>query len=134
MGIKLTGKETILGKIPIAKEPFRIDLEEPETQGFNIEGISKMTLLELSRRNMAIEIYSEILNCDIWLCSNDEMAEKVKKDDADAICYTVREVMYLLKLKVSPKELQRIHHAKVVFKYSIVADSKPKKTGNEYEK
>lgn len=126
MGIKLTGKETKLGKIPIAKEPFRIDLEEPKTQSFAIEGISKMTLLELSKRDMAIEIYSEILGCNIWLCNDEEMASQIKRDDPRAITYTVDEIRRLLSLKVSPEEIKRIHDAKSVFEGSKIVDSELK--------
>lgn len=124
MGIKLTGKETKLGKIPIDKEPFGIDLEETETSNFDVEGVSRLTLFELSKRNMAIEIYSEILNCNIWICSNEEMVTQVKKDDPKAVTYSVRELRELIRLHPHPKEIRRIHDTKIVFEGSKIVGEK----------
>jgi hypothetical protein len=66
-----------------------------------VADISPLTLTELSRRNMALEIYSELLGCTIWLCSNTEMVKEIQKDDPSAICYTVDEVRRFLELKAT---------------------------------
>ncbi|MDA2918730.1 hypothetical protein MYX76_04440 [Desulfobacterota bacterium AH_259_B03_O07] len=91
-----------------------------------IEEISQYTLVELSKRNMALEIYSEILGCTIWLCSNEAMVKKIKTDDHEAVTYTIEEMRHLLTLKVSPEEIKRIHNAKCVFNGSKIVDSKIK--------
>ncbi len=100
--------------------------EEPQNPSFEIEGISRLTLFELSKRNIAVEVRSEILGCKIWLCSNQEMAKQVKTDDPEGVTYTVDELRHLLTLKVSPEELKRIHNAKEVFVDSKIVDSKLK--------
>ena len=51
--------------------------------------ISLLRLSELAKRNIAIEIYSEILGCTVWLCSNELMALQVKEDYPGAVTYTV---------------------------------------------
>ncbi len=56
------------------------------------EEISAMDLVEFQKRNMALQIYSEYLNCEIWLCSNTGMQKQIKNDDPEAITYTVDEL------------------------------------------
>jgi len=53
---------------------------------------------EFEKRNLAVPIYSEILNCEIWYCSNERMAAQVKRDDPEAVCYTTYELRELIKL------------------------------------
>jgi len=91
-----------------------------------IEEISQYTLVELSKRDLAIQVFSEILDCEIWLCSNEEMAKKVKTDDPEAVTYTVNELRHLLTLKVSPEEIKRIHDVKEIFDDSKIIASKLK--------
>ena len=94
--------------------------EEP--QSLEIEGVSRLTLFELSKRDIAIQVYSGFLNCIIWLCSNEEMAAQIKRDDPEAITYSVDEIMNLIKLNPDPDGLRRIHNAKEVFMNSKIVD------------
>lgn len=86
--------------------------------------------LELSgfaKRNMAIEIYSEILDSNVWFCSNNEMALQIKNDDPKAITYTANELMELIKLQPNADEIIRINSAKKLFANSRIIDAKLKK-------
>jgi len=106
--------------------------EEPQNPTFEIEGISRLTLFELSKRNIAVEVRSEILGCKIWLCSNEAMVKKVKTDDPEAVTYTLDELRHLLTLKVSPEEIKRIHDAKSVFDGSKIIESEIKEELPEF--
>ncbi|MDA2921090.1 hypothetical protein MYX76_16635 [Desulfobacterota bacterium AH_259_B03_O07] len=101
--------------------------EEAQTPSFDIEGISRLTLFELSKRNMAIEIHSEFLGCNVWLCSNEGMVKHVKGDDPKGVCYTIDELRELIRLHPTPEEIEGIHNAKSVFKDSKIVDSRLKK-------
>lgn len=88
----------------------------------SIVEIPSITLAEFARRDMAVEIYSELLKCNLWFCSNDEMATQIKEDAPGAVCYTVSELRYLLKLKPRPEDLRAIHEAKVINPDSAIMD------------
>lgn len=106
---------------------------EPNTPGTgpNIEQFLNMRLSELAKRNIALKIYSEILGCEIWLGSNEEMANRLRQDDFGAITYTVEELRSLYRLKPSPEELITIHSAKTVFDGPRIVDSTLKETSDE---
>lgn len=100
-------------------------LEEQKKEPKQVFGdISLLRLSELAKRNMAIEIYSQILSCEVWLCSNELMVKSVKKDYPAAITYTVDEMKELIRLNPTPEDLKRVHNAKTVFPGSKLADSK----------
>ena len=84
------------------------------------EKTSSLELSEFAKRDMAIEIDSERLGCRIWLCSNKEMSTQIRNDDPSAITYTVNEVLNLIKLNPSLKDLKRIHEAKEIFNSQLV--------------
>jgi len=88
-----------------------------------IESISDITLSEFARREIAVEIYSEYLDCTLWLCSNSEMANQLRRDDPDKTCYTLEEIKHLLSLNPSIESLKQIHEAKVTFPSSKIGDS-----------
>jgi hypothetical protein len=85
---------------------------------------ASLELSEFAKRNMGIEIYSEILGCNVWLCSNEEMASQLRQDDPEAITYTVKELIELIKLQPDSDEIIRINHAKKVFANSRIMYSK----------
>ncbi len=127
--IKLTGNEMLIGKFEVNKEPLRIGGYDRKEAKKNIESpcnfdhISQLKLSELSKRNMAIEIYSEILERTVWLCSNELMALQVKEDDPEAVCFTVDEMKQLIKLQPTPEELRRLYDVKSVFNGSKIIES-----------
>ncbi len=90
--------------------------------------IERMKLSELKDRDMAIQIYSEVLCCNLWLCSNDEIANQLKKDAPEQVRYTIKEIKSLLSLNPSPDSLKKIHEAKTSFPGSTIRDSVTKKT------
>lgn len=82
--------------------------------------ISDLTLAEFARRNIAVEVYSEIIGCVIWLCSDEEMKAQMEREAPGHVCYTVRELRNLLKLNPSPEDLKKIHEAKEIFPNSTI--------------
>jgi hypothetical protein len=80
--------------------------------------ISLLRLSELARRNIAIKIYSDILGCEFWLCSNADMVAQVKQDDPGAAIYTVDEMRKLIRLNPDRESLTGIHNIKSVFENS----------------
>ena len=73
-----------------------IERQRKETQSLSIEQISQMLLEEFAKRNMAVEIYSEILGRNIWLCSNEEMSLKVQEDNSKVRCYDFTATYFIL--------------------------------------
>ena len=92
-----------------------LEQQKKEEKSLTVESIPCITLAEFARRDIAVEIYSEFLQCDIWLCSNDEIASQLKKDAPEQVCYTLDEIRSLLTLNPSPESLKKIHEAKIVF-------------------
>jgi hypothetical protein len=95
-------------------------LEKP-----GVVNLRLLTLTELSRRNMAVEVYSELLGQTIWLCSNEEMVSHVLADDPQAVCYTAEEIRQLLRLRPTPGDIKRIHEVKTAFPESSIVKSSP---------
>ncbi len=85
-----------------------------------LEGIPGITLAEFARRNLAVEIYSELLRSTFWLCSNDQMFSQIEEDAPGSVCYTVDEMRELIDLDPSPVDLQKIQDAKITFTSSIL--------------
>lgn len=96
-----------------------------------LDQILQLKLSELSRRNIALKIYSEVLGCEIWLCGNEQMAKQLKEDDPGAVIYTANEMKRLLSLNPDPKGLMNIHTAKTIFPGSKIVDSRLKQTSDE---
>ena len=92
-----------------------IEQQKKEETPLTVESIPSITLAEFARRDIAVEIYSEYLGSNLWLCSNNEMAEQIKRDAPEQVCYTLDEIRSLLTLNPSPESLKKIHEAKLVF-------------------
>lgn len=89
---------------------------------FNSNMVPEISLTEFARCNIALKIYSSVLNCHVWFCSDEEIANQVRRDGPESSTYTVDEIMNLIKLKPNPDELRRIHNAKEVFVDSKIVD------------
>lgn len=89
--------------------------------------IPLLTLYKFEKRDMAVEIYSEVVGCTLWLCSNEEMVAQIKEDAPGAVCYTVSELRHLINLKPGPESLKKIHEAKSTNPGSIIKKSVTKK-------
>lgn len=87
------------------------------------EEVEHLKLLELAARDIAVEIYSEILNCRLWLCSNKKMAAQIREDALEELCYTVDELRHPLSLDPSPESLKTINEAKAVFPGSTIVET-----------
>ena len=104
-----------------------IEKQIKEDTPLTVECIPGITLTEFARRDIAVEIYSDFLQCNLWLCSNNEMATQLKKDAPEQVCYTLDELRHLISLNPDPKSLQKINSAKSVFPGSTL------KAGIPYE-
>lgn len=92
-----------------------IEQQEKKETPLALERIPGISLGEFEKRDIAVEIYSEFLECNIWLCSNYEIAAQLKKDAPEQVCYTLDEIRWILTLSPSPGSLAKIHEAKIVF-------------------
>lgn len=122
--------QEILGQEAEAKDKHKPNTSESE---IGIDQILSMRLSELSRRNIALRIYSEVLGCEIWVCGNGEMTAQLKQDDTGAVVYTANEMRKLMSLKPDSQGLRNVHIAKTVFPESKIVDSKLKETNDKAE-
>ena len=90
--------------------------------GVSIEKILGMTLSEFARLDTAIQIFSKVLDCEIWLCPTDSIASQIKQDDPEAVTYTVGELRELIRLNPTPDDLTRINNEKIVFNNSKIVE------------
>ena len=90
-----------------------------------VEDVCGISINEFKKRKIGIEIYSEILNENIWFCSNKEMVDQISEDDPTAICYTTGELQKLIELNPSKDFLKKIHNVKTVFDNSRIIEIKP---------
>lgn len=103
----------------IAKQKGENPQAEPKPP---IDYISQLRLSELAKRSLAVEIYSEVLGCSFWLCSNELMALQIKEDYPNAVTYTVDEMREIIRLNPTQEDLKRIHNTKSVFPDSRVIE------------
>lgn len=94
-------------------------LKQEETPA-TVEGISGTTLTEFARRDIAVEIYSEVLECNLWLCSNNKIAAQIRKDAPGQVCYTADELRHLLNLNPRPEDLIKVHNTKNIFDGTLI--------------
>ncbi|MFI5323760.1 MAG: hypothetical protein ACHQ6U_09570 [Thermodesulfobacteriota bacterium] len=69
----------------------------------NFPALLLKRLSEIEKRKIAIEIYSEYLDCNIWLCSGEGMAVQIRRDNPGVIIYDVKEMREHIKLKPHQK-------------------------------
>ena len=98
----------------------KIEEQKNQTLSPDPEAITQITLAEFALRNIAVEIYSEVLGCVLWLCSDEEMKSQVMRDAPGQVCYTVRELRNLLKLDPPPEDIKKIHECKKIFSNSTI--------------
>jgi len=113
----------------IKKVPeFVIDEKTADkTEDKSIEFYSRLSLSEIKKRDIAYQIYSEYVDDTFWICSNDSMVEKIRKDDPECVVYHIDEILKINKLKPNIKGLKSIHDAKKCFKNSKVVETKWRK-------
>lgn len=96
-----------------------------------LEQILRMGLSELTSHDIGIRVFSEVLGCEVWLCSNEEMAYQIRQDSPRAVVYTADELRKFKKLEPSPDDLRAIHSTKAVFDKANIVDSRLKDTSVE---
>jgi len=102
---------------------WELHLSKLERTFNDSQSLEKLTLKELTERDMAFQVYSEVLKCKVWFCSNDAMAKQIMNDDREAITYTADELSRLLKHNPSPEGLDAINNVKKVLKQSKIIKS-----------
>ena len=117
------GKELIEKAMALGKDTRPIEKKVETLECRLINEIEESKLSELSKRKIAIMIYSQILNSNIWICSNEEMITQVKEDEPGAITYSLDEIRKILNLNPKPEELRELHNAKLVFPNSKIVET-----------
>jgi len=97
-----------------------IEQQQEEESPLTIESIPDITLKEFSKRDIAVEIYSGVLNCNVWLCSNSGMLKKIRRGSPNENCYTIEEMKHLISISPNPKSLKEINNAKSIFPDSTI--------------
>ena len=97
-----------------------IEQQEKEETPLTLECIPGISLSEFARRDIAVEISSEFLGSNLWLCSNNEMEAQIRQDAPEQVCYTLEEIRSLLSLNPNPDSLKKIHAAKSIFSDSTL--------------
>lgn len=104
------------------KEKLINQKKAEEAAIISLERIPGMTLAEFARRDLAVEIYSEVLESNIWLCSNNEIMAQIKDEAPGQVCYIVEELRHLIRLGPSPESLKKIHEAKAIYPNSFIKE------------
>jgi len=99
-----------------------IDEGKKQETELEVQDITDLPLSKFAGRNLAFEIYSNVLKCNIWFCSNKDMVKQLKKDNPEAICYTTEELRNLIDRKATNEELKQIYTAKSVFPNSTLKE------------
>jgi len=87
-------------------------------QLIDLKSIPDLPITKFSKMDIAVEIHSEILNENIWFCSNQTMVDQLLEDDPTAVCYTADELQKLIELNPSKEFLKKINDIKTVFNHS----------------
>ena len=77
-----------------------IDENKKQETELEVQDITDLPLSKFAGRNLAFEIYSNVLKCNVWFCSNKDMVKQLKKDNPEAICYTTEELRNLIDLSL----------------------------------
>jgi len=96
---------------------------EARNQPLGVDEVCGISIDEFRKRNIAVEIYSQVLDEKIWFCSNTDMAKQIKGDDPEAVCYTTDELYELRELCLldpSDEMLKGVNNVKSVFEDSKV--------------
>ncbi len=120
----IEGKKLIeIGKLN-AKDTHRIEEKVLKIEQQLFYELVNIDLNEFMKRDIAVEIRSEIFGENVWFCSDIEMAKQILNDDPGAVCYTADELSKLINLDPSKEFLKKIHNAKSVFEDSRILKTK----------
>ena len=80
--------------------------------------VASMELTEFAKRNLAIQVYSELLGQQMCFVSNQEIRKKVAKEGLPT--YLPHELEHLITVKATSDEIKKIHMIKELFPESII--------------
>jgi len=103
-----------------------VDKQKQKESNLNIQGIQGLPLSVFEKRDLAVETYSEVLDCTIWLCSNNSMVRQIKQDNPGAVCYTTKELEKLIELNPKPDDIKNVNEAKKVFPGATIIETTTK--------
>lgn len=83
-----------------------------------VSNLINVDLDEFSKRNIGIEIFSKVLNCEIWFCSNIQIVKQIKEDSPGSVCFVASELAELIKLNPDKNLLNTIYETKKTFENS----------------
>ena len=115
-----------LAKIKEIERNLEIDKESYLNERLDNNKLKNLSIERFSQLNIAVEIYSKVLNENIWFCSNQEMVNQLQNDDSTAVCYTADELQKLIELGPGEDFLKKIHNTKSVFDNSKIINTKRK--------
>jgi len=107
-------------------EQRQLEKIEAEKKPISLDSINGIELSEFKRRSIGVQIFSEVLNENVWFCSDKKIADQIQKDDPGAVCYRADELSKLIDLDPSKEFLNKVHNAKSVFKNSTLIQKKSK--------
>jgi len=90
----------------------------------NLIPLNEMKIKDFAKRSMAIQIFSKTFDEEIWFCSNEEMANKIREDDPESICYTADELIHLNNLNLDKSGIRKLHNLKKTFRGKIALSQK----------
>jgi len=116
----------------IGKETEKKELVKTIHSKIDFNDIPLLTLSEFKDCDFVLKVFSSVLNCHVWFCSNEGMVKQILEDDRTATAYTMDELIKLIELNPSKKFLKKIHDTKTVFDDStIVKTINKKKTDHD---
>ena len=103
-----------------------IDKQKQKESKLSIQDTQGLPLSVFEKRDLAVEIYSGILDCNIWLCSNDSMVKQIQRDNPGSVCYTAQELKKLIELNPRLDDIKNVNAAKQVFPRATIIESTTK--------
>lgn len=85
-----------------------------------LDQIPGIKLSEFEKADYSIEVYSTVLKRSVWLCPGREAAEEIRREDLEAVCYTVDELRHLISLNPGPESLKSIREGKVILSGTLI--------------
>lgn len=75
--------------------------------------VNNMTLRKFARQNLAVKIYSGLLGKAFWLVSNGMVKDKMQ--NKGLVTYLPHELTYLMGMKPTQEQIEKIHRLKELF-------------------
>lgn len=86
------------------------------------EQIADLGLNDFSKKGIAVEVYSSILNCNVVFCSDERVLADMQTSNPELVSYTASELKEIINLNPNAETLIAINNLKSVFPNSRVID------------